>query len=109
MVEVSRCPDPPVTVLVPAESSHDASPGPPTPSVQANVVLIGVSLTKTRPEAGAVIVAVGAPTTVNRALVCELEPAWLAAVTVQAYRPGEPAKIELEVAPAIAAPSRVQP
>ena len=109
-----RWPEPPLIVLVPSESLHDASPGPPEPSLQPNVVLTDWPRMYVPPEAGAEIDAVGAgggagvAMTVNGALGCDLDPAWFAAVTVQAYWPGEFATIEFDVAPGIAAPFHVQ-
>jgi hypothetical protein len=38
VVEVSKCPLPPVAVRVPFESSHDDSPGPPVASAQLKLV-----------------------------------------------------------------------
>jgi hypothetical protein len=50
----------------------------------------------------------GAADTVNSGLLCAVEPAKLVAVTRHAYCPAELAVIELDVAPEIGPPFRVQ-
>ena len=64
VVDVSRCPEPPLVVLVPLLSLQDANPGPPVPSAQEKVVATTCPTAYVPPDAGKLIVAVGAPATV---------------------------------------------
>ena len=59
VVEVSRCPEPPLVVLVPLLSLQDTSPGPPVPSAQEKVVTTDCPTAYVPPDGGEVIDARG--------------------------------------------------